>query len=80
MGQIRALPEPEPPVTRPLNKVLYVEDEADIRAVAEIALAKLGGLEVRTCEDGRFAVAAVKSFEPDLVLLDVMMPMAPRRR
>lgn len=58
----------------PLSKVLYVEDEADIRAVAEIALAGLGGLTVRTCASGYEAPAAIKEFVPDLVLLDVMMP------
>jgi CheY-like chemotaxis protein len=61
-------------MARPLAKVLYVEDEADIRSVAEIALGSLGGLEVRTCANGYDAAAAVRSFDPDLVLLDVMMP------
>jgi CheY-like chemotaxis protein len=61
-------------VAQPLRKVLYVEDEADIRAVAEIALAGLGGLEVQTCANGYGAADAVRAFAPDLVLLDVMMP------
>ncbi len=61
-------------MARPLEKVLYVEDEADIRAIAEIALVSLGGLEVQTCSNGLEAPAAVKRFVPDLVLLDVMMP------
>jgi two-component system OmpR family response regulator len=61
-------------LAKPLEKVLYVEDEADIRAVAEIALAQLGGLEVQTCTNGLEAPDAVKRFLPDLVLLDVMMP------
>jgi len=61
-------------VARPLEKVLYVEDEADIRAVAEIALVSLGGLQVQTCSNGLEAAGAVKRFAPDLVLLDVMMP------
>lgn len=62
------------PLDTPLKKVLYVEDEADIRAVAEIALAGLGGIEVRTCASGLEAPAAIREFGPDLVLLDVMMP------
>jgi len=61
-------------VAQPLKKVLYVEDEPDIRSVAEIALSGLGGLEVETCSSGYDAPAAIKRFGPDLVLLDVMMP------
>ncbi|MDP6350604.1 MAG: response regulator [Alphaproteobacteria bacterium] len=57
-----------------LDKVLYVEDEADIRAVARIALETVGGFTVKICESGSEAVAAVPDFEPQLVLLDVMMP------
>ena len=57
-----------------LHRILYVEDEPDIRAVAEIALAGVGGFTVRTCASGIEAPDAVRSFEPDLVLLDVMMP------
>jgi CheY-like chemotaxis protein len=61
-------------MARTLEKVLYVEDEADIRSIAEIALGGLGGLQVRTCSNGYDAPAAVRDFAPDLVLLDVMMP------
>ena len=32
-----------------LKKILYVEDEADIHAVAEVALESVGGLEVMMC-------------------------------
>lgn len=58
----------------PLNKVLYCEDEPDIRTVAEIALVNVAGLQVRVCEHGGLAVDAAREFQPDLILLDVMMP------
>ena len=58
---------------RPLQRILYVEDEADIRAVARIALEVVGGFEVLECVSGQEALAAAPAFAPDLILLDVMM-------
>ena len=57
-----------------LDKVMYVEDEADIREVARLALESVGGFTVKLCRSGPEAVAAAPAFEPQLVLLDVMMP------
>lgn len=57
-----------------LKKLLYVEDELDIRAVAEVALVHLGGLELKACASGEDAVREAVAFAPDMVLLDVMMP------
>ena len=57
-----------------LNKVLYVEDEDDIRTVAQLALEAVGGLTLKSCSSGEEAVQAAVSFAPDLILLDVMMP------
>lgn len=56
------------------ERVLYVEDDPDIRAIARMALEVLGGFEVRICASGPEAVAAPTSFAPDIVVLDVMMP------
>ena len=57
-----------------LKRVMYVEDDADIREIATLALGDLGGLEVLTCASGRSALESVDAFEPQFVLLDVMMP------
>ena len=57
-----------------LNKVLYVEDDADIRAIAELALQDVGGFSAKLCSSGEEAVEAAPDFQPDLILLDVMMP------
>jgi len=57
-----------------LKKILYVEDESDIQAVAKIALEAVGGFELKTCSSGDEAIAAAVAFGPDLLLLDVMMP------
>ncbi len=57
-----------------LNKVLYVEDDADIRAIAELALQDVGGFSAKLCSSGAEAVEVAPGFQPDLILLDVMMP------
>ena len=61
-------------MTRPLNKILYVEDEADIRTVAQLALEAVGGFTLTVCSSGEEAVQVGPSSRPDLILLDVMMP------
>lgn len=61
-------------ITRELNRILYVEDEPDIQAVAQIALEAVGGFTIKTCSSGAEAIAAAADFKPDLILLDVMMP------
>ncbi|MBY0573115.1 MAG: response regulator [Undibacterium sp.] len=59
-----------------LSKILYVEDDLDIQAVAQISLEIVGGLHLRTCSSGPQAIEAIHSgFVPDLLLLDVMMPI-----
>ncbi len=58
----------------PLEKILCVEDEPDIQAVARVALELLGGFQVRICANGQEALTTVPAFAPDLILLDVMMP------
>lgn len=57
-----------------LQRILHVEDEADIRAVAKLALEKVGGFIVKSCASGEEALKEAENFEPDLLLLDVMMP------
>jgi two-component system, OmpR family, response regulator len=61
-------------MTKPLERVLLVEDEPDIQAVARLALEAVGGLRVEICSSGEAALNAAPQFAPELVLLDVMMP------
>lgn len=56
------------------TRILYVDDEADIREVAVLSLELDPELEVRSCASGREALAEAASWQPDLILLDVMMP------
>jgi two-component system OmpR family response regulator len=60
--------------TKSLSKILYTEDEADIRSIAEIALEDIGGFTVKYCNSGQEALDQAENFQPDLLLLDVMMP------
>ncbi|MGC1504474.1 MAG: response regulator [Sulfitobacter sp.] len=55
-------------------KLLHVEDDADIREIAEMALSLSGEFEVVQCETGEAALAYVENYTPDVVLLDMMMP------
>lgn len=57
-----------------LKRILYVEDEPDIQAVAKIALEAVGNFELLVCSSGEEALTKVVEFSPDLLLLDVMMP------
>lgn len=57
-----------------LNKIMYVEDQQDIQMVAKVALESVGGFEVLICGGGEEALEKVSDFNPDLILLDVMMP------
>jgi DNA-binding response OmpR family regulator len=57
-----------------MNRLLYVEDEPDIREIALLALQEVGGFQVDTAGSGTEALEALGSFTPDAILLDVMMP------
>jgi len=57
-----------------LNKILYAEDEPDILEIAILALEGIGQFEVATCTSGIQVIDLALEFEPQLILLDVMMP------
>lgn len=59
---------------QPLCRILYVEDEPDIRAVAQMALEAVGGFAVIACASGQEALSVAPDARADLLLLDVMMP------
>ncbi len=57
-----------------LQRLTYVEDEPDIRSITEFALKELGGFELDVCASGPEAIERTPDFNPDLIILDVMMP------
>ncbi|NQY80466.1 MAG: response regulator transcription factor [Candidatus Caenarcaniphilales bacterium] len=56
-----------------LTKVLVVEDEPQILRLIELEL-KYEGYDVITSADGKEALALVREHNPDLILLDCMLP------
>ncbi|QDM40609.1 MULTISPECIES: response regulator [Bacteria] len=58
-----------------MTRVLYVDDEPDIREIAELSLSLDPGFDVRTAASGEEALALVAEWQPDVILLDVMMPV-----
>jgi len=56
-----------------MAKILVVEDEPEIRVLVKTILEK-AGYSVVEAEDGEAALRLVNEEEPDLVLLDVMIP------
>lgn len=57
-----------------LQRILYVEDDADIQLVAKLALESVAGFALHICSSGEDAVREAADFAPDLIVLDVMMP------
>jgi two-component system, cell cycle response regulator len=55
------------------SNILVVDDNPDKLKLLEAAL-RLAGYHVNTATDGEEALAAVASFQPDLIITDVMMP------
>lgn len=64
------------PSSRPckLSKILYVEDDPDIQTVAKMAMEMIGGFTLEVCDDGYQALEKARDFQPDLFLLDMMIP------
>ena len=57
-----------------MQRILYVEDEPDIQAVAKLALEQVGKFTLEVCSSGQEALEKAEKFAPQLMLLDVMMP------
>jgi putative two-component system response regulator len=55
-------------------KILVIDDEPANVALLEAMLSEGGYTRVRSVIDSRLALETCESFEPDLVLLDLMMP------
>ncbi|OAR25959.1 DNA-binding response regulator [Streptomyces sp. ERV7] len=59
---------------RPPARILVVDDEPEVRAAVEDGLT-VEGYEVRGAADGLAALADIATWQPDAVVLDVMMPV-----
>ena len=56
------------------HRILIIDDEDDIRAVAALSLETVAGWEVAVASSGAQGVARAERFQPEAILLDVMMP------
>ncbi len=59
---------------RSLKKILYVEDDFSIAEVVCMTLEDFGDYDIIHCDLGQKALDVVADFQPDLILMDVMMP------
>lgn len=57
-----------------IQKVLLVDDDANIRLITEMTLEGLTDWNLRLAGNGREALALIEEERPDLILLDIMMP------
>lgn len=55
-------------------KILLIDDDADIRTLARLSLARLAGFEVVEAATGKEGIALAAAEAPDAIILDVMMP------
>jgi len=56
------------------KKILIVDDDVDIREAIEMAISEMGDFEILTAGDGNKAVTTIEEEEPDLLILDQMLP------
>jgi two-component system, OmpR family, alkaline phosphatase synthesis response regulator PhoP len=56
-------------------KILVVEDDRSIQMVLELVLTRVAKSEVLLASDGREGLSMLQEHKPDLVLLDLMLPL-----
>ncbi len=57
-----------------LKRILIIEDDEAIRELLTVMLTE-AGYSVASAADGRLGLARCASFDPDLIVLDLMMPV-----
>ncbi len=57
-----------------VQKILFVDDDPDIHLIVKMSLQAIPKLELQSAYSGEEAIKVVMEFQPDLILLDVMMP------
>lgn len=56
------------------HRILIIDDEDDIREVAALSLEAVAGWDVAVASSGAQGLARAAEYNPDAILLDVMMP------
>ena len=57
-----------------MRKILFVDDDEDIRTIAHLSLTAVGGWQVTLADSGLQALEEARREPPDLIILDMMMP------
>lgn len=57
-----------------LRKIMYAEDDEDIRTIVKLCIENFSECEIEFAENGKILLEKVDDYKPDLILLDVMMP------
>jgi CheY-like chemotaxis protein len=57
------------------KRILVVDDDDDVRRLLVMSLARVGGYDVRSVDSGAACLADLAADRPDVVILDVMMPV-----
>ena len=63
-----------PPSNKPAARILIVEDDDAIRSLYELKL-QMEGFDTATAVNGLLGLRAAKEFQPDVILLDLRMPV-----
>lgn len=76
LAEAATFPTSETPTSSPNAgmRVLVVDDESDVRESTALLL-ELNGYEVKMADSGEHAITLIESFHPDVVLLDIGMPV-----
>jgi CheY-like chemotaxis protein len=61
-------------MVKTLKKILFVDDDEDILTIAKFCLIGLTDISIKYVNSGEKAIQEALQFQPDLILLDVMMP------
>lgn len=61
-------------MSKPLKKLLFIDDDQDILTIAKYSLENLKDIEIKFLSSGEEALKEAPTFQPDLIILDMMMP------
>ena len=64
----------KPKEVPPLKRIMYVDDDPDLQHIVRLGLETRSGFTVKTCGSGKQALEEITQFQPDLVLLDMVLP------
>ncbi|NIM14842.1 MAG: response regulator [Candidatus Aminicenantes bacterium] len=62
------------PDNKILKRIMYVDDDTDLQRIVQLGLEMGGGFTVKVCGSGEQVLREIADFQPDLLILDVVMP------